>query len=177
MFTLLPEQHKKKLWKLYRLRLATVFCLFITAIFLISIGFLFPSYISLAFDKSALESETENFKNKIEIKKGLGLIETLDQVKTTLSLVKPDNTDILESVKIILKQMPRGFSVESLSYTRGQNEPSSITISGVASERNDLILFTKQLQKELSFESVTLPVSNLAKQSNVPFSLTILGKF
>jgi Tfp pilus assembly protein PilN len=176
MFTLLPEQYKKKLWKLYRLRLATVIFLFISAIFLISIGLLFPSYISLAFDKGILHSETEALEAEIKSKNDKGLSETLNRTNTILALVKPDNTYILESVEAILKQKPVGVSISTISYTRGQDQ-SSINISGTAKERNDLIIFTKQLQKESGFTSVTLPVSNLAKQVDVPFSLEILGKF
>lgn len=177
MFTLLPEQHKKKLWKQYRMRLVSFFCFFVTAVFLIAIGFLFPSYLSLSLDKNTLSSDVSDLESKISIKNSKGLKETLDQIKTTLSLVKPDETSILNSIQIILKQMPGGISVQSINYIRGQGAPSSITISGIASERDNLISFTKQLQKELSFTNVTLPVSNLAKEFNVPFSLTILGKF
>lgn len=177
MFTLLPEHHKKKLWKLYRIRLASVICLFLTAIFLIGIGLLFPSYISLDLNMSTLESETKILEDKIKSKNDKGLIETLDKIKVTLLLAKPEETNILNSVKIILSIMPRGISINNINYTRGQNAPSSLTISGIASERGDLITFTKQLQKEISFTSVALPVSNLAKQTNVPFSLTILGNF
>ncbi len=177
MFTLLPQQQKKKLWKLYRIRLAIIFLLFVTTMSLVSIGFLFPSYISLAFNKDALNIDTKNLESKIAEKNNKGLNETLDQIKITLLSVNPDETNILESIRIILDRMPHDISVQSLNYTRGQDAPSSIVVNGVAGDRNSLIIFTKQLQSELMFDSVNLPVSNLAKQSETPFSLTILGKF
>lgn len=46
------------------------------------------------------------------------------------------------------------------------------SVSGVASNRNQLNLFKKSLEESLFFEGVSLPPTNVAQKENIPFSAT-----
>lgn len=178
MFTLLPEQYKKRLFKEYRIRLVTVFLFFVSMFFLISTALLFPSYISLSSEKSLYEVESKNLKKQIELKDKEGLATTLAKIQSNLSLAKPNETAIYRAIGAILNQTNTNISITSIGYTRGgAGAQSSLNLQGVAKNRESLIGFSNNLKKELIFSSVNLPVSNLAKQTDVKFNLTLLGKF
>jgi Tfp pilus assembly protein PilN len=177
MFTLLPEQHKKRLFKEYRIRLAITFLIIVSVFFIIGIALLFPSYISLQTEKSTYKTESDALSKQIELKDKEGLTTTMDMIQSELSLVKPDETQIFRAINAILNQTTSDISILSLGYTRGDKSPSSINIQGVAKDRASLLTFSNNLKKELLFTSVDLPVSNLAKQTDVKFNLTLLGRF
>lgn len=177
MFTLLPEQNKKSLFKEYRLRLFTVIFLFLTAFCLISTALLFPSYISLYFERGVLEDESARVGMEIKVKNEKGIVETLARINHTLAAVKPQQSGVLQVTKVILDKLPSGISIDRFVYTRGEKADSSLSLQGVAETRSELITFSRELEKQPDFSKVDLPISNLAKQSDVPFTLTVLGKF
>lgn len=177
MFTLLPEQHKKRLFKEYRLRLAIVFLFAVSAFFAIGSGLLFPSYISLKSEKTMYQLESQSLKKQIEAKDKVGLTTTMSQIQSNLALAKPDETEAFRALNAVLSEMTGGISITSIGYTRGSGAQSSLNIQGVAKDRSNLLAFTNNLKKELLFTSVDLPVSNLAKQTDVKFNLTLFGKF
>ncbi len=177
MFTLLPEQHKKKLFKEYRIRLIVVFLFSVSVFFVINTALLFPSYISLESQKSTLELQSDTLSKQIKLKDKDGLTTTMNQIQSDLALAKPDETRLYAAINAILDQTTTNISIISLGYTRGVRAQSSINIQGVAKDRASLLMFSNNLKKELMFTSVDLPVSNLAKQTDVKFSITLLGKF
>lgn len=177
MFTLLPEQHKKKLYKEYRLRLIVVVMFFVTSFFVVSVSLLYPSYISLKTEKSTLNVETQRLVDQIEFKNGQGINATIANIKSDLRLSKPDETLIAQAISAVLNERPGGVYIDTLRYTRGIGAPSTLSLHGTAKDRNALITFSNNLKKELIFSSVDLPISNLAKQADVDFSLTLIGQF
>jgi hypothetical protein len=177
MFTLLSEQHKKKLFKEYRIRLLITFLIFASVFFVIGIALLFPSFISITTLKSSYENESELLLKEIELKNQSGLASTLNQIQFDLTLAKPDETDVYRSINEILNEVSSEISINTIRYTRGVGAPSSLNLQGIAKDRSGLLSFTNKLKKILIFSSVDLPVSNLAKQTDVPFNITLLGRF
>lgn len=177
MFTLLPEQHKKRLAKEYRTRLVVVLLVFVSAYFLINIAFLFPSYISLESKKNIHNIELSSLKDQISVKDNQGLEALVNKVRFEVLLAKPDETEVYAAIKKILEHVSGGISLTILSYTRGENTSSTLNIQGIAKDRSSLLSFTNNLKKDLMFSAVNLPVSNLAKQTDVKFNMTVLGKF
>lgn len=177
MFTLLPPQQKKSLYKQYRLRLASVLLIFLFTFFVVCICLLFPSKIFLSFEKIGLQSTQDTLKTRIEAESKKGLVETLNSIQATVNAINPENTSILKTIKTIIGVKPNDISVSSFIYTKGKNADSSLTIQGKSATRSSLIEFSKKLKSDPSFTGVELPISNLAKQLDVPFTLTLLGKF
>jgi hypothetical protein len=65
-----------------------------------------------------------------------------------------------------------------VSYVRaGEGENSTLSIGGVATTRDALLSFKKKLEADEKFEEIVLPVSSLAKDTDIDFSLQIKGTF
>src|SRR3989344_3256231 len=177
MFVLLSEQNKKDLLRQYRLRITSTVAFLASTIFLISIALLLPSYFLLNAEKVRLEGETENFSKHISKKNSEGLINTLNDIKSMVALVVPEETKIFSTIKTILARRPSSVLINSFRYTRGDGKESSLVLEGMAASRNSLISFSKNLKTDPLFKSVDLPISNLARESDVKFTMTIIGKF
>jgi len=177
MFTLLSEQHKKLLYRQYRTRLLCVIFIFISGLFLSSIALLLPSYLALTTEDARLQSDIKSFLEQISEKNSKGLVTTLNEIKSIVALISPEDTKMYSVLKVILGKKPAGISITSIDYARNDGAPSSLSFQGVAASRSALIQFSKTLQSEKMFSSVSLPVSNLAKESDIKYSLTVSGDF
>jgi hypothetical protein len=177
MFTLLPQQQKKSLFRQYRTRLSIVFLVFIASFFLVSTILLLPSYVYLSFSKSTLDEQVVSLEKKIKDKSNKGIMTILGGIQSNLALIKPDETEVASVIKKVTDDMNSDISISSFSYTFSANNNSSLTFKGVAKTRSALIDFSKELKKELLFSGVDLPISNLAKENDISFNITVLGRF
>jgi Tfp pilus assembly protein PilN len=76
--------------------------------------------------------------------------------------------------------LPAGIHLNSINFSRNQiynnNAGILIAVSGIAQNRDSLASFVSALRDSGSFSSVDLPVSDLAKGDNLPFSIQIFIK-
>ena len=177
MFTLIPQQNKRALAKQYRIRLLIVFLFFASAVVCGGTLLLLPSYISVSFDKSIKQNELNPVLAQIEAKNKQGLTSTLAQMQTSLVLIRPEDGALHDAFEAINNHLAPGISIKSITYTRGVGAPSSFSVTGTASTREKLLAFVDALKTEKIFTSVNLPISDLAKQTDTPYSISLLGTF
>jgi hypothetical protein len=177
MFTLLAEQQKKHLYHRYRLRLFSFINFFLSALLLIAALLLSPSLYLLKIEKAALKSEKDMYEKSVMTGESKGLLPRLVDINTMVSLATPAETKLFIALGAVLGRRPAGVAITSMSYTRGEGAPSSLTLQGVAGSRASLIEFYKLLQKEKQFTSSALPVESLVKETNTPFTINLQGKF
>ena len=60
-----------------------------------------------------------------------------------------------------------------MNLSRDGESVREISISGTAASRQALADFRNRLREEDGVESVDLPISNLAKDRDIPFELTV----
>lgn len=68
-------------------------------------------------------------------------------------------------------KVPKEVTLNSL-----KNENYEITVSGISQDRDNLILFKKNLEEESCFENVKLPLSDLANKEKIDFQIDFLIK-
>jgi Tfp pilus assembly protein PilN len=110
-------------------------------------------------------SYRESRNTEEELKKTADLIEVLSGYLQKENLEKDFGASLSAS--------PRGVSIYSLSWRSVSQAESEITISGLAQTREALLTFSKNLEKVESFSKVDLPISNLAKETEVMFVVTV----
>ncbi|MEK9185017.1 MAG: hypothetical protein AAB866_02540 [Patescibacteria group bacterium] len=175
MFNLLPEKYKKKLKSEYNIRLTITVFLFSFFIFLVACFFLLPSYLLSKTKENEIENRFDNMSSKKPDKTNTELSVVLQNTKKQLTILNSiDNVSFVESLKkVIVKKVP-GIVINNLAI----NETGSIwkiSVSGIASNRDVLILFKTSLESEKAFSGVDLPFSNLAKNKDIPFTITVRG--
>lgn len=175
-FSFLPNIYKAELEKEYRRRVTAVgLALAALAIFIGAVLSL-PAFILLsvklhnarisasanrAVDASAnaaMETRVADLRSKTDLLKGVA------DTRTMVSVIERINA-----------RMVSGISLNGVSIKRSETG-SEILVSGTAKTRDDLVTYSKSLQGEPSFSSVTLPVSALAKSKDAAFSIAIASR-
>jgi hypothetical protein len=80
-------------------------------------------------------------------------------------------------ISLIIKDRTVENTVATIHFALSPTDKNSYTliVSGLAKTRQSLVAFSEALRKEPLIQKVDLPVSNLTKESNIQFTLTITG--
>lgn len=102
------------------------------------------------------------------------LLETANQQVDFLSF--RSGLSLTATVKEIVACLPSGVTVTSLTYhpqeDAGGHWVVAVSLKGVASRREAIMEFVKNLQTEPTFAGINVPVSSFAKDRDIEFSLT-----
>lgn len=175
MSNLLPELEKKNLRKEYLARILVLFLLMLLVTFILASVYLLPSYFS-SKDKARLTEERVVFlksysdKNK-ETNPDLILRET----KEKLDILSKDSNLITlsQAIKKIIQKRPSAIKLDAFVYRTISPTELRLSVSGIAKDRDSLINFTDLLKEDRDFSGVKLPVSNLAPNKNIDFTINI----
>ncbi len=173
MMNLLSPQAYRTLTREYWLRICTVWAVLLSGLCLTLTLLLLPTYVLIHSQLTALESEEEKsdeivgkFKAaEASIKEANRLVDTLAPAVTQTPLSK-----ILDEINTAT-----GAHIELMNVMliRSEGVVRSVEVRGEARSRNDLIQFKSALERSPLFDSVTVPLGDLARDTNLPFGITI----
>lgn len=174
MVNLLPDTTKKKFIREYYLSLASA-ALFIVAAIMASGALLtVPSYLlarSEAESAGRYVSSLEETLNLQEKTGAAGLMATL--AEQTDILVAYDRSKLTaELIQEIERSLSSGVRISHIEIRRVGTETGEIRVSGNARSRIDLLAFVDALKTISAFRGVSVPVSQLAKETNIDFSFS-----
>jgi hypothetical protein len=175
--TLLPLPERKALRHEYRLRVAIVLCFMLSFAGLIGIGSLLPSFIAMsARERAELDSVVALKKQKDD--SGAGDVEgSLKADAALLSAATPLAAGTLSSAvieSIVSARGPVDLTTLQVSHTDGS--VFAIAIQGTAPDRSSLLAFQNRLEALAPGNKAVLPISELAKNSDIPFSIELTEK-
>jgi len=173
MFNLLPKEQRKEIYTEYRFRMFILIFIFLIVTGIVAVFLLVPAlflsnseYNELLKNLDELKKETpelENYQNlQVMVEKTNNKLKVLQSGK--------EQTPLLIWGKVTADK-PAGVKIDSFSYSKN-NEKTAVVISGKSSVRESLISFAKKLEAQETFENVNLPVSDLARERNLDFSIT-----
>ena len=179
MINLLPIEEKKRTRRDYIFRLLTVALGAVSVSTLIGIVTLFPSYFiadflkRTAIEKAEISRKTNGEDNQENI------IKILKETQQKLEILSSEREQAsLRTVfDTAINYKPSTIILTGLVYQKESEDKATFTISGVADSREDLLVFSVNLERDVLFDDVELPVSNLAKDKDIKFTLTIVGMF
>jgi hypothetical protein len=178
MFDFLPEDFKTRAKHMYHGRLASLYICVMCGVFLVSLFLLLPSQMLALSKKKGLQEELSALQKSLAIK-GNNTVEDF----VSASKKKIEITEIKESERLFtdvlvefLAYKTNGVSITTISFERLGTQ-NTMAVSGKAVSRDALLSFSKALKSNHRFESVDLPVSNLAKSKDIEFSISIKGTF
>ena len=178
MINLLPIEEKKKTHRDYMFRLFTVILSAVSVSAIIGIITLLPSYFISDFQKRAAVNQAELIK-KTNDDNQENVIAVLKEAQQKLEILSPERekASLRTIFDTIISYRPNTIILTGLVYQKENEDKVTFTISGVANSREDLLVFSQNLKKDALFDAVELPVSNLAKDRDIKFTLTIVGVF
>lgn len=175
MRNLLPKQNKKIIRREYLIRVFGIGLVFLFMASVLGSVFLLPSFFFSRAKEESVRTSAEIVRKSVEFREKNSSDILLEEAKQKLELLSNKNGGILvqDIVIKITDEKPYGVSLYGISYMELTEGRSRVTLTGVAGEREDMLSFRKYLEQDVLFSSVRLPVSNLAKDKDIEFSIEI----
>ena len=179
MINLLPIEEKKELKKDFFYRSLTVFSLVLCFLVFISIIAILPTYLISLEKKNTTNKKLEIQKNEVipEIdQKAVVAIKDLDNRLALLEKARKNKYVFSQKViNEVISQKVTGIKINRFFYENDSLEGREVNITGIAQNREQLLLFRQALENDSSFKNVDLPISNFVKGSNIEFNLNLIS--
>lgn len=164
--------------KAYQIILLSVFLTALSLVLFVAIISFLPNFFiaDSKYQKILAESQTKEVMIK-QSKEG-EMKKIVSDTNAKLLLLHATSTPSAPKLfREILESRPSGVFITSFSYDfiakKGSAAFPGITVSGTAENRSELLSFVESLNKNKSFSSVDLPISNLISDTNVSYTLNI----
>ena len=169
---LLPEQKKRSLRREYRIRLAGLGLALAAGAFFIGAVSLLPALFLTAVKKEAFERGVSALEKELTAEKRTTLAD-LGEAAKKLEVLSRGGEDVAleEFFERVSAARPPGMRLTELALAR-EADASVLRVRGMAPRRADLAAFVKTL-RDGGFSNVSFPVSDLAANENLTFSLVI----
>lgn len=176
MINLIPPTAKRGIRLEYWLRVVTTWFVLITGALIASIAVMAPAFvlINLQIDASAESSAAAS--QKIASYESVANELKRSTVEAKAVLDTTGYVPISDYIAIIRKLESPDITVSEIAISRSKDSFSPIQVKGQAVSRQSLSQFRDSLLKEPSIASVDLPISNLAKDKDIQFNLSVTVK-
>lgn len=177
MFNLLPDNVKKEIKTEYKIRLITMIFVFVILLQVSLFISILPSWVISSSKEEDIMLETEDAANAKFFKDSDEITSIISSTNTRLGHI----TTLLEYPKArpfidkIISSKTSSIHLNNFVYALNKTD-ATISIQGISGTREALISFSKTLQDSKMFKTVDLPISNLAKDKNISFSMTLVTK-
>jgi len=173
MINLIPPEGQKSVRKEYTLRvLATMSFLFGFIVVLLSVAHI-PTYVLVGAQINDLDAITAQ---DIERDEAIRIVE--DEVKLTRSIIAQfkRNQGITNPTNIFYEINSRSSDeilFKAFILQSGNKNTRTVQVQGVATTREALAQFKTSLESSSLFSQAEIPISDLARDTELPFTITI----
>jgi hypothetical protein len=177
MSNLLSSKEKKEIVSLYRRRFMSVALSFFAGLCLIGSLLLFPALIYVKSNQTILTARKNSFAGRETSGLQGSLTKALTDINTRLG-VFPDSapaSPIVHSfIDPVLSAKTSSIRITDFSFAGGTNNATqaNVQVSGVATSREALLTFSKDLGKIAGVSNVTVPITSFIKDTNVMFTVS-----
>ncbi|MEZ4103817.1 MAG: hypothetical protein R3B60_00855 [Candidatus Paceibacterota bacterium] len=173
MINLLPPEAKKNVVTEYWIRVTSVW-IFILSVVLISVSLLLlPVYVLIDSQIGVYENKVNEMATKVadfdNAQQSLVKANNQAQVLINLRSIKKFS-DLVDSFNSLQNN---GLSISSMQFNRSDLKLNSVQLMGEAKTRQDLSDFRNNLLSLSKVSQVDLPISNLAKDRDIDFSIAV----
>lgn len=173
MANLIPPAARKKVKTQYWFRVASVWMFLVaTACLMVSLLQL-PAYVLVS---GQLEAFDESFKEAAKDNEEFTFSKAAIERSTEIGLVlksQHENSGFSEVINALENMTNDEVEIYTFKVLREEGKISVITISGQAKSRTSLADFKNTIESNQLFETAILPLSNLAKDKDIPFQISI----
>lgn len=176
-YILLPAEERHALRREYRVRLAITAFFYVSLAVMIGIVSLIPSFLysssqekdALARDAAVQQSRQNSGADAAE--KELVATQAI-AARITKELPSREYNAVIQRILLDKKSdlLLTNFQIERSSAT---STVGDMTVEGIAGTRESLLDFKKRLEADSTFTAIDLPLSDLAKNKNIFFTLRL----
>jgi hypothetical protein len=179
MLNLLLRKNRYDLKKEYTFRFVNILLFFVISVCIFLAIALIPSYITVSMEKNILEQSLNNLKNSDVSKEKGELLTKTTHINSELVLFKQTSPKYSVYLENLITKQIKGIEMSNISFAEKKIEDKhfiQIDIKGNAMSREILVSYANLIRTDDLFEKVDLPISSLARESNIPFSIVVTTK-
>lgn len=179
MLNLLPESERKSLRRGYLLRLVAVALFLLAAAFAAGGVLLLPAYFAARADQAAAVRTLALLERSREISSAeeAGALLGAARRKTEHLAASLGRTSVADLLRRIVAARNSSVALSGFSFEEREGGAWVAGVRGTAAAREALLDFVRRLERDRAFQAVDLPVSNLAGDSDIAFSITLSGSY
>ena len=172
MDNLLPQEDRQRIRKEYRFRSFAVFFALCVVVECFGVVFLLPAYF-YAQSRESIALAQKTSLSKVE-GGDQAILDKLKSLQSKILFLRPEpHVDFSQTIKLILEHLDGAVTIQSISIQANDASTHNISIRGQAIKRQDLLTFKQNLEKTKNVQSVSIPISDYAQETNLNFSATV----
>lgn len=173
MFNLIPPQGKKALKWEYILRIGSVYAIMFSGVFLATTALMVPTYVYVSSQLKATEGRMEAGE-----KANAEYLSAEKEVKDANAIIaqltgKTEQARVSALVEEVVRVAPQGVRFKTFSMESKNGAFTELTVQGSASSRATLLALKQSLESSSVFETATIPIGDLARDADLPFTVTV----
>lgn len=175
MFNLLPENLRKSIVTEYKLRLSIVVLLFVVLLQFSFLIFLFPSWLTSHYKEKDFLVKSDELNRSIsalDVSSTTAFIKSINE-KLSVANQTLEYPKLIPIIDSVISYKGTSIRLDGILYTVNGSNSGVLTINGMGDKRDSLVAYADSLKKIDSFKKVDLPISNLAKDKNIDFSISV----
>lgn len=159
---------------MYKSRRLVIILFFVIALMIISNILLLPTY----FLSNSRETLAEQKEKQLADDKNIPSEEVVSQIqdldKKISALNEEKGLHVYDLVTNITEDLSNSIILVGIRLDSGEQD--TIDLSGVATDRESLLSFRRILEQKDFIESVNLPISNFASETDISFNIRLTLK-
>jgi len=174
MYKLLPEEQKKIVAQEYGIRRAVVMLAASILVMLLGTAGLFPSYMLSGARRQEVLERTRIMGDVAPKEDEAALQEWLSGFNAKLQTLTAfaETAEPTRLIDKVLEEKVAGIRLTGFVWTFAKNK-ATLAVSGTARDRQALIALEDSLNASGQFGSVSLPLSNLARDKDIEFQVNL----
>ncbi len=179
LVNLLPPEREKQETRGYYLRLTSTVLVFAAFLLLCASVLQGPLLLFQWERMRALNAESNALSGQLSSTSGGEFSNRIKRLEGNISYLSrlATSTSVTENVASLTGLPHTGVQLSGLSYVPGTKNSGNMTISGMASTRTALQRYVDVLGTVPFVKNADLPISAYAKDSDIPFTITVTGTF
>jgi hypothetical protein len=173
MINLLPPKAKRSILIEYWVRVISVWMIIVSVVLLAGAALLFPVYVYVHAHVAAKESAVTEASEKVNSFEDVSAALEQSSQLAKYALQESTLSSISEYVTLFESLQGSSIDIDSIEIQRAGRDVMPIKIFGVARDRKVLAEFRDKLLLQDDITEVDLPISNLASDKNIKFTITI----
>lgn len=174
MVNLLPQKTKKSFVIAYYLTYSALLFALLGLMVALGAGLLVPSYFLAREEVISTERYLSALEETVGLKEQTGSREIVLQLAESVDILSSfegsrASADILVEID---RSVPRRVSIQGIGITHFGARAGEVIVAGVADTRADLLAFSDALKANPLFDSVSVPVNQLAPETDLKFSFS-----
>jgi len=180
MINLETQRMRRALKREYLGRLAIVSLFFLTALIVVHGVLLVPTYLFYNLRIGELEAEEARIDTVLAVAEERELEQRANMLRTHASFLETakDMPTLTDAFQEVAGLRAGTITITSFSYepARGEKE-GNMQLVGTARDRDALYTFVRELEARPRITSASFPIGNLARERDIPFTITVQGTF